>query len=282
MSALSGDERGVVAMGGVGVSGTRVGAALLQMLGYYIGDDLNESLDNLWFTLLFKRRSILFENERDFRSLVSLFFSRMSGQGRISDEQRAQVLRLDGRDAFGQPDEWVAARTRSLLNGSGRNGTVQPWGWKEPNTHIVAERILECRPELRYLHFVRGPLYMSRSSNQNQLRNWGPNVLGRSVTVNARESLKYWCAAHRRVVTFMRRWPERTKLIDYDAVCDEPGRYCETIAAFLGMEASDCVMSAFRDFVVRPRPADRSGWSDLEQYDPEDLQYVVALGYDLA
>jgi hypothetical protein len=52
----------MVAIGGVGGSGTRLGAALLQVLGYYIGDDLNESLDNLWFTLLFKRRSILLEN----------------------------------------------------------------------------------------------------------------------------------------------------------------------------------------------------------------------------
>ena len=48
-----------VAVGGVGGSGTRLIAQVLLELGYYLGGDLNESLDNLWFTLLFKRREVL-------------------------------------------------------------------------------------------------------------------------------------------------------------------------------------------------------------------------------
>jgi hypothetical protein len=36
-----------VAIGAIGGSGTRVGAGLLTILGYYIGDDLNEEFDNL-------------------------------------------------------------------------------------------------------------------------------------------------------------------------------------------------------------------------------------------
>lgn len=43
------------AIGGLGGSGTRVFAALLQEAGIYIGDCLNEPLDNLWFTVLIKR-----------------------------------------------------------------------------------------------------------------------------------------------------------------------------------------------------------------------------------
>ena len=42
------------AVGGVGGSGTRVVARILQCLGCYLGSSLNESLDNLWFTLLLK------------------------------------------------------------------------------------------------------------------------------------------------------------------------------------------------------------------------------------
>lgn len=47
----------VVVIGGVGGSGRRVGADLLRLLGYYIGDDPNEPPDNIWFTPLSKRRS---------------------------------------------------------------------------------------------------------------------------------------------------------------------------------------------------------------------------------
>ena len=38
-----------VAIGGVGGSGTRLIARMLGQLGWYLGDDLNESVDNLWF-----------------------------------------------------------------------------------------------------------------------------------------------------------------------------------------------------------------------------------------
>ena len=60
-----------VIVGGIGGSGTRLVAGLLQIFGYYIGDDLNDSLDNHWFTLLFKRRSILLENDVQFHRLFS-------------------------------------------------------------------------------------------------------------------------------------------------------------------------------------------------------------------
>ncbi len=48
-------QNGPVVIGGVGGSGTRVVAAILSTLGFHLGNDLNESMDNLWTTLLFKR-----------------------------------------------------------------------------------------------------------------------------------------------------------------------------------------------------------------------------------
>ena len=47
-----------VVVGGVGGSGTRVIAQLLQSLDFDMGSDLNESLDDLSFTALFKRPSL--------------------------------------------------------------------------------------------------------------------------------------------------------------------------------------------------------------------------------
>ena len=47
-----------VVVGGVGGSGTRVVAQLLIELGFDMGSDLNESLDDLGFTALFKRRNL--------------------------------------------------------------------------------------------------------------------------------------------------------------------------------------------------------------------------------
>ena len=47
-----------VVIGGIGGSGTRVVAGLLQQLGFDIGSDLNDSLDDLSFTALFKRPAL--------------------------------------------------------------------------------------------------------------------------------------------------------------------------------------------------------------------------------
>jgi Sulfotransferase family len=269
-----------VAIGGVGGSGTRVGAALLQMLGYYIGDDLNEPLDNLWFTLLFKRRSVLLESEPEFVQLVSLFRSRMSGETCLSDEQRARVFQLCGDGRLQHPQAWLVERAESFFNAVSSKRAGQPWAWKEPNTHIVIDRIFQCEPELRYIHFVRHPLDMALSGNQNQLENWGPIMLSREVAIEPRQSLAYWCAAHRRVLSFFARWPARTLMVDFDALCANPGPQCVKISDFLGAELSDEVKANFCELVDKGRPvSSRFATADLGQFDPIDLSYLASCGY---
>jgi len=55
-------EDSPVIVGGVGGSGTRVIAELLSNFGYYIGNDLNRSMDNLLYTFLFKRVEWFYSN----------------------------------------------------------------------------------------------------------------------------------------------------------------------------------------------------------------------------
>jgi hypothetical protein len=270
----------LVAIGGVGGSGTRVGAALLRELGYYTGDDLNESLDNLWFTLLFKRRAVLTESRPEFENLLTLFWSRMSGAAPFSGEARARLLDL-AREARPQHSlEWLGQRAESMSAGTTGRRDGQAWGWKEPNTHIVIERILESRPELRYIHFTRHPLDMAFSDNQMQLETWGPILLDRDARMRPRASLAYWCTAHRRISGVMRRYSERTLTVDFDAFCAAPERHCARIAEFLEAPVADEVRAGFGTIVNRDRPIrGRFRKADLAQFDPEDLAYVRDLGY---
>ncbi len=282
MIERSGQQAHPVAIGGLGGSGTRLGAALLQLLGYYIGDDLNETLDNLWFTLLFKRRSILMEFQPVLCSLVSSFFSRMSGHTSFSEEQRARVIRLahDGRLQHSQ--EWLQQRADSFLSDRCLRDAGQPWGWKEPNTHIIIEHLIEILPDLRYIHFTRHPIDMSLSANQNQLRNWGPIILNRDVVVEPRDSLSYWCAAHRRMDALMRRWPQHMIVVDFDALCADPESQCARIASFLGVGAPSDVSEKLGDLIDRRRAfRGRLRRPDLTQYLADDIIYVRELGYVL-
>jgi hypothetical protein len=278
----NGPPHAVVAIGGVGGSGTRVGAALLRLLGFYIGQDLNEPLDNLWFTLLFKRRSILLETEVDFRRLVSLFWDRMSGRVEFADDERALLLRLADDGRLQHSAEWLAQRARSFLDGAGSAAPGQRWGWKEPNTCIVIHRLLECQPPLRYIHFVRHPIDMALSSNQNQLQNWGPVVASRDVEISARESLTYWCALHRRIVSLQERWPDRILCVGFEALCAEPLKGFAEIAAFVDADQTEGSGADFCALVAQGAPQGRrSATVDLQQFDQRDIEHVRQFGFEV-
>ena len=73
-----------IAVGGVGGSGTRLVARLLRDLGFFLGADLNESEDTLWFTHLFKRREVLDLSEGQFSELVSIFRTVMTSDRALS------------------------------------------------------------------------------------------------------------------------------------------------------------------------------------------------------
>jgi hypothetical protein len=278
---MTGDILPSVAIGGIGGSGTRVGAALLKILGYYLGDDLNEALDNLWFTLLFKRRSVLLESDDDIRNLARLFFERMASAGEQRETDRARVFALAEHDRLQHPRDWLLERAQSFTGGKSSKQADQPWAWKEPNTHIVIQRIFFIQPDLHYIHINRHPLNMSVSANQNQLQNWGPLFLNMDVRIEPRLSLAYWCEAHRRVTNFARTWTSRIRVFDFDALCAEPDAHFARIVEFLGLSPPDNALARFKELVVRPESISRHIGLDLGQFDPKDLAYVQEIGYPL-
>mgnify|MGYP004007565703 CR=1 FL=1 len=72
--------RSPVAIGGIGGSGTRLIASVLRDIGFFLGADLNEASDNLWFTLLFKRMELwpLEENKEEISRALAIFLNLMN------------------------------------------------------------------------------------------------------------------------------------------------------------------------------------------------------------
>ncbi|HTT80259.1 MAG TPA: sulfotransferase [Stellaceae bacterium] len=270
-----------IAIGGIGGSGTRVVATLALLLGYYLGDDLSEENDNLWFTLLFVRRSILLERMKDIFLLLFIFFRRMSGSTFISERERLRIFELAEHDRFLHEREWLRERAASFCRATTSKSAGQPWGWKEPNSHIVADRILSSHPSLRYIYVYRHPLDMALSANQNQLKNWGPIFLDRDADVTPRLSLTFWCMAHRRAVALARERPARVMLLDFDKLCLEPAKYCARVACFAGVPVQAEIRARFAAYMRPPASAGRSRGADLRQFDEADLRYVAQIGYSL-
>lgn len=264
-----------VAVGGVGGSGTRVVADALQQCGWYLGSDLNEAGDNLWFTLLFKHLDAVSMPDAGFDRLVDIFVSRMRS-GRVAGTGVEQVVGpLGDRVSEQHSGEWLAERAGRLLDPD-RGAMGGSWGWKEPNTHLVLDRLDRAIADLRYVHVARSGLDMALSDNQNQPRLWGA-LLGAPYDGTQRASLRYWCAAHRRVRSIGEAMGDRFLFVRYEDLCGDPQRELRRLFEFCGISDPDrsADLLAAR---VRPPSAPGRGLH-ATGFDPDDVAYVASLGF---
>lgn len=268
-----------VAVGGVGGSGTRLVAQVLRELGYFLGDDLNESLDNLWFTLLFKRREILGLGPEEFSETLAIFVSRMSGQPRLTAPQLAMARRLAGGDRGEHSPQWLKERADTLAAEPSAASTA-PWAWKEPNTHVVIDRLIQRLPGLRYIHVLRNGLDMAYSANQNQLRFWGEHFIGQGAEVSPRASLSYWCRVHQRVLRLCAPLGERFLLLNYDRLCADPVQGLRTLVGFLGLSPEPDRLQRLVALAHPPASLGRFKRHGLDCFDPADVAFVAGLGFD--
>lgn len=268
-----------IAVGGVGGSGTRVVAGILEEAGVWMGGDLNEARDNLWFTLLFKHPSILRASHPRFQQLTSLFLAAMS-----NDDVAAppDLTLLNELVTIGRPQhdaQWLELRAQSLQRAIAEPNRAPTWGWKEPNTHIVVDRLSAHIPELKYIHVARSGLDMAHSANQNQLNLWGPTVLGDDHAANPRNSLRFWRWAHERILGIGRTMGDRFLFVRFEDLCLDPARYAQAILSFAGVRHDQSAVDRAIQLVAPPESIGRHAAQSLEQFDPDDVAYVRQLGF---
>lgn len=269
-----------IAIGGVGGSGTRLVADLLMRLGFFVGADLNESLDNLWFTLLFKRAEIRESSDSEFQTCVDLFAGRM--QGRLDFDPTAEALlrRLASTDRDQHDSRWLEARVMSFRTPVNSPAPEIRWGWKEPNTHVVLERLMSSIPELKYVHVFRNGLDMAYSRNQNQLRLWGPCVLGIDpIPVDPKHALKYWCRVHKRLLGVFECFPGRVLMLNFDALCADPQQTLVRMLRFIEVEPSPKCIGDLTPLIRPPASIGRFRTHDSSLFDLEDVRFVANLGF---
>jgi hypothetical protein len=273
---------GPIAIGGVGGSGTRVIASVLAHLGIYIGDDLNDALDNLWFTFFFKRRQALACSDESFQALTSVFVKGMEG-GQPFSEAEIQMLHQVSSSSLPEHDAvWCAQRIRALLQRRDSPRVSQRWGWKEPNTHILVRRIDQSIAGLRYVHVVRNGLDMAHSVNQNQMRLWAPLFLGVSATrFTPGLSLKYWRAVHEKILDVRKAMGDRFLLLSYDRLCADPEPELAKLCEFLHVSPSPDQMMAIRQEIRPSAGIGRFRGFDCGGFDPDDVAFVRKMGFEI-
>ncbi len=306
-------------IGALGGSGTRLIASILIESGYHLGDDLNPERDNLWFTLLFKRPRWYAARVADpahahpgeVHAGLRLFERAMIAGGPL-DEGGGAFLRAALADALlgrhGQTRAhtrgWPLKQAWALWRAAGAaRHQGQPWGWKEPNSHVYLPQLAEHYPGMRFVYVMRHGLDMAFSGNRQQLANWGPlfglgedraggpaaagpSVQGSSGEATppevARAMLEYWIrATERAVAEGGRHLGERFLLLDYDALCTRPKEHIPRLLAFAGLPAGGAEVDRLARLADVPATMGRYRGRDLSQFDPRALEAVRAFGFPL-
>lgn len=268
-----------VAIGGVGGSGTRLIANILMEIGFDIGTDLNPSLDNLAFTLLFKRANILELSNPDFEQRVTIFIKHMCGTGDFSEQEKLLIRHLGRLEESGHTVEWMQERALLMLSTQKRYQPGRRWGWKEPNTHISMERLYPLLPNMKYIHVMRNGLDMAFSSNKNQLTLWGPKFIGPACENTPFYALKYWHIVHKRILEISRPFQSNFLLLNYDNLVMQTGNDMENLLNFLGVPLTQKLIEAVQPLIQKNESIGRFSMYDLSQFDPADIAFVEELGF---
>jgi len=248
-----------IVVGGLGGSGTRVIALMLERLGFFMGDNLNHAHDNMTLARQFPAMRDAIQELGPAASI--------SAQADVSALIPNVLARLR---EFGE-----AMRASYFMQERLRSG----WGFKVPGTHFILPYLAEVFPGLSYVHVVRHGVDMAFSSNQNQLRNWGRHYgVQPDSYPPERASLQFWVTANRHALSEARRLGIHCHIANFDAFCLKPR---ETTAGLLDfLERPHDELEALVPLIKTPESLGRRIGRDLSFVDGKSAAALKELGFE--
>lgn len=262
------DNYGPIVVGGIGGSGTRVVAKILQELGFYMGNDLNEPIDNLSYTLLFKRKDWFYKNgsnqSKIFKGLRILEKTMTNEKPAFTISEYCFLLNATyfmyqyGHNHLGDgKGKWAIDRFNNILKGSELlSHDYIGWGWKEPNSHLILPHLAEYFPNLKYIHTIRNGLDMAYSSNQQQLYNWGP-MFGIELPDKEEDipetSFRYWLKANKKVMSIGNKIGDnKFYVLNFDKIFLDKENELANLLSFVGCDISSEVINKIKTLINKP------------------------------
>lgn len=267
-----------VVVGGIGGSGTRLVAYILQGIGYNIGHDLNPALDNLSFTYLFRHNSITNLCSQEFKEILEFFTNQLRGIPQ-DPEKINRLLAKAFKFQNKMNANWKEDRSSKLK--TNRPLISKNWGWKEPNTHIVLDKLIKTLPSMKYIYVYRNGLDMAFSKNQNQLKNWGHLFFGENFDLSPKYSLKFWCRSHQRISALANGLEDSFMFLNFDELCHSPNATLNSFLDFLKMKENLNHQELLK-LINPPNTFNRFQKEDISLFDKEDLEFVENAGFPVA
>jgi hypothetical protein len=260
-----------VGVGGVGGSGTRMVADLIDAMGIYMGQRyVNESNDNIAWKLC----------------------QDMLGKGNPQDERARREIIF----------RHIAQFEREMHSDFENHRTSQRnWFWKVPTTFFFLEYLAEYFPRMRYVHVIRHGLDMTFSKNARQVVKWAgffgipfapPKIpkahLRYWIKVNqrirpelSRARLQYWIRANQYAVAQAERLlPDRYLLLRFDDLCREPDKTLPKLAEFLEVPPPTLDLRKLHRLIKVPSTVGRYKQKNYQRiFSPEMIEAVVRFGF---
>ncbi|MFT5629401.1 MAG: hypothetical protein ACI82I_001393 [Gammaproteobacteria bacterium] len=274
----------MVAIGGLGGSGTRIAAQILQKLDFYIGPTLNLPLDNLLFTLLFKRHDWIkeFPSDAEICGMIDLFSSAMrDGVGQAFEHFSSDKIENMFSNVVGNGIN--SARFKDILASPAPDMDLYSgMAWKEPNTHVFLPQFMQRFPQMKYIHVIRNGLDMALSGNRQQLTNWGRHYgIEAGDAPDTRSQLNFWLAANLRAIKLGQEMKSgHFYLLNFDDLCLNFETEVRLLEDFLVRKLSEVdidnfVQSIGSSSIGRFRNAPPNTFSSSERKAVQALGFVV-------
>ena len=285
-----------IVIGGIGGSGTRVVADILMRVGIYLGNKLNQSLDNLWFTILFKRIDLFEKEEKEREAEVKkgldIFTGAMVGGSVFSDDSHGCVtdyIRNITKDDYANNEienhfnNWQNFIEDIVFSQKPSMHDFAGWGWKEPNSHIFLEDLAEYYSDMRYIHVIRHGLDMTYSKNQNQAKLWG-GMYGIEYSDECHDPVsffRYWLKANQKAIYLGKKMlADRFLLINYEDLCYSPEKEIKRLIEFVQLSLSNETLNMVAKIPSPPSSIGRYKKHDTSWMTDDDIKSLHMFGYE--
>lgn len=281
---------GPLVIGGIGGSGTRLVTEICQSIGFNLGEDLNKSLDNLTYTLLFRRYHWYTKNQHKEKNIsVGLDLLKKIIQRNhyftVAEINFLLYATLDTYLHYRNERIWAFKRVYNIYR---KPITQQPflgWGWKEPNSYLLLPHYIKKFQSLKFIHIIRHGLDMAFSKNQRQMKNWGglffPDWKYNSDPSPA-DSLRFWISANKYIVDFGKSLGSDHYLqVNFDHLCSEPALVTNQIIDFLGINVDQKKLSMLSELPKPQATMGRYKDHDLSIFPDNDIQEVRRFGFQV-
>lgn len=285
--------KGPIVIGGIGGSGTRVVASILRELRIFIGNDLNIPLDNLSYTLLFKRSKWFysnFSNKSEIEKGLCILEKKMTNLGHLtlSDywfliKATSQMYRYGHNVMKDGSGEWAIERFKALVSCKVDLESYLGWGWKEPNSHLILNHMDCYFSEFKYIHAIRNGLDMAFSNNQQQLFNWA-KLYNIETPQNAKDipnaSFQYWLRANMKVIEYGNLMGnDRFFLLNFDQLCIDPVSELQRLLTFLNIAPNEEIFMRLIELLKVPKTLGRYKNHNLDWFMPEYIPVIEQMGF---